>query len=107
MESLANHEFDELSAYDTVMPLDHGPRMLGFIAYMLANYLGMKDEGEKPLIDICMPWLPDDLPAEHPFARKQGIGDIRLDDAGCSRCWQDLRMHRIHRRWYGRYEWVL
>jgi hypothetical protein len=62
MECITNEDFDKLEAYDKVLPLDHTQRMLGFIAYMLAEFFGLKFEGEETLMQICMPWMPKDAP---------------------------------------------
>tara|TARA_Y100000401_G_C8235701_1_gene180422 strand:- start:77 stop:340 length:264 start_codon:yes stop_codon:yes gene_type:complete len=58
MKSMTHDEFSELEAYDMVMPLDHTPRMLGLIAYMIAKYLEMDFGSDEALEKICMPWLP-------------------------------------------------
>jgi len=55
---MTHDEFCELEAYDRVMPLDHTPRMLGLLAYMVGKYLEF-DPGEADLRRICMPWLPE------------------------------------------------
>jgi len=56
LDSLTCDEFDQLKAYDKVLPIDHGPRMLGFIAYMLAQQL-LKDADQDGLLSSCMPWM--------------------------------------------------
>ena len=60
MESLTNQEFTRLEAYDRVMPLDHTQRMLGFIAHMLSQYLGLAKDGDDTIEKMCLPWLPTD-----------------------------------------------
>jgi len=61
MDSLTPEEFNRLDAYDRIMPLDHSERMLGLLAYMIANFLGfdMADDGTS-MLEICMPWLPEE-----------------------------------------------
>ena len=57
-DSLTPEEFDRYRARNEVLPYDHTPKMLGLIAFMLANYLGHKSISE----EVCMPWL-DQSPA--------------------------------------------
>ena len=54
--SLTCEEFDQLQAYNKVLPIDHGPKMLGFIAYLLGKEL-IKDADLESLRFACMPWL--------------------------------------------------
>jgi hypothetical protein len=56
LDSMSCEEFDELRAYDKVLPIDHGPKMLGFIAFMLAQQL-INDVDQDNLLRSCMPWM--------------------------------------------------
>jgi len=58
MDSLTIEQFNEWAAYDEVMPLGHTPRMLGFIAFLLAKWLEVKMSGQMTLEQLCMPWMP-------------------------------------------------
>ncbi len=64
MEGMTNEQFERLAAYDLVIPLDHQPRMLGFIAWMMASYFGLgKNSSEKEIRRMCMPWLEEEKPS--------------------------------------------
>lgn len=52
---MSSQEFEQWQLYDFVEPLNHGPRMLGLIAFMLATYFGVEGDREE-LRKICMPW---------------------------------------------------
>ena len=74
LESLTCEEFDQLEQYDKVLPIDHGPRMLGFIAYLLGQQLidGV-DNGN--LMVSCMPWI--DVTAAEPASGKSAVASVQ------------------------------
>lgn len=57
---MSEQEFQRWQAYDKVEPLNHEAKMLGLIAYMLANYIGMKIPEGMSLVKMCMPWTDPD-----------------------------------------------
>ena len=68
LDSLTCEEFEQLKAYDKVLPIDHGPKMLGFIAYMLAQQL-IQEVDQDSLLKSCMPWM-EPVVAELPAGKK-------------------------------------
>ena len=58
-QSLSVDQFDLLDAWNRVLPLDHGPKMLGMIAYLLSGYMSSEDADYSSLRAECMPWLSD------------------------------------------------
>jgi hypothetical protein len=58
LDSMTSQEFEQWQVYDRVQPLNHGDRMLGLIAFMLACYFGV-DTDRDELRKICMPWDDD------------------------------------------------
>ena len=58
MDSMTHRQFDEWCAYDTIEPIGHGKRMLGFIARALSVYMGNKSSDED-LNAAFTPWIDD------------------------------------------------
>jgi hypothetical protein len=52
-QSLSPQEFDQYKARHEVLPYDHVPKMLGLIAFMIAQYLGHDGISQ----ELCMPWI--------------------------------------------------
>jgi len=48
----------EAEAMDAVIPIDHTEKMLGLIAHLLLQHMGVQDVDSS----ICMPWV-DNSPA--------------------------------------------
>ena len=53
--------FQRWMAADEIGMLGHADKMLGFIAFMIANYIGLKFDNADDLRAITMPWSrPED-----------------------------------------------
>lgn len=55
-DSIDEATFQKWMAADEIGMLGHAEKMLGFIAFMIANYIGMKFENADDLRAITMPW---------------------------------------------------
>ena len=60
-DSIDETTFQRWMAADEIGMLGHADKMLGFIAFMIANYIGMKFDNADDLRAITMPWsTPED-----------------------------------------------
>ncbi len=59
-DSIDETTFQKWMAADEIGLLGHADKMLGFIAFMIANYIGMKFENADDLRAITMPWSKPD-----------------------------------------------
>ena len=57
---MSPQQFDEWALYEQIEPSTHCAKMLGFIAHMLAGYMGGKAFDADESLKFCMPWVYDD-----------------------------------------------
>lgn len=79
LASLTPQEFDRWAAWDAVSPLDHDRRTLGLIGMWVATFTGQDlsselDEKGTTLVNILMPWLPEQSAREQADAAVRAIG---------------------------------
>lgn len=55
-DSIDEATFERWMAAEEIGMFGHAEKMLGFIAFILANYVGMKFDNSDDLRQITMPW---------------------------------------------------
>tara|TARA_Y100000593_G_scaffold46010_1_gene87476 strand:+ start:1747 stop:2019 length:273 start_codon:yes stop_codon:yes gene_type:complete len=67
-DSIDEKTFSRWMAAERIGMLGHSERMLGFLCFMVANYLGLKFDNPDDLRALSMPWGEPDQPGVSAFS---------------------------------------